>query len=1002
MPDPQQPDVVRDPVEDVPGPGPAPAAVFGTSGARGRLVELLGAPAVRAAGFGTFAWDLRSGTVAVDRSFAALVGLTDAAARLADASAAPADTAAPADADADAHAAMLLAVDDLAGRLHPHDRARIARALMREGTADVTVEFRALDGADEARWLLTHAQLVHGPAGEVLGAVGSVIDTTSLAQGEARTTRLLETMPTALFLLDPQWRFTFVNSEAERLLGRSRQDVLGQDMWRLYPEAVGTVWEARYRHAVATGEPVVFDVHPDGNVAQCLEVRAWPGPDGLAVYLLDVTGARRATQALEHAARRGSLLAETTAALASSADPETAVRALVDRLVPDVADWAIGTLVDDEPGGRTPTLRDVATRHVDPERQPLAERYATVRLDQLAPGSYVERVMASGTVVHVPADATAEVRAVLQPGEARDLLDTLAPHTGTLLPLRARGRTLGLLCLYNHDGRPALDADELRLVEEIAARAGLALDNARLRERQVRLAERLQRSLLTQPVRGDDLRVAVRYVPSAEAAQVGGDWYDAFRDADGSTLVVIGDVVGHDNEAVAAMGQLRSLLRGIAVSTASSPGGLLGELDRAIALLEANAMASLVVARLEAADDGAQVLHWSNAGHPPPILLAADGTVQALVADRRDLFVGVTVDVQRTDSSVRVEPGATVLLYTDGLVERRDRPAHDGILDLQEALRDLGPLDLEALCDAVLARMVPERSQDDVALLAVQVRALDDARDVPLTAPLGRRAATLDGWRPGSTGERAGATMREDIASRYTVDVGAPLAEARAWASEQSAALGAGPEELGVVTLLTSEVVSNATRHGAGGATLDVAAVDGGVRITVTDEGDGLPQVLHPDAGTPGGRGVWLVSELARAWGVELLPGGGKAVWFEVDVPGVVAAVDAPDSGDAAPGAGTDGSAGPDTPDDVAVLVLTGHVDADSRADLLVRVGEVLATGRPVVVRCEDLEFVDSTGLAALSRLAVAAPEPPHVVGAPEQLRRMLRLTGLEALVRLD
>ncbi|EYR65158.1 histidine kinase [Actinotalea ferrariae CF5-4] len=985
MPDPQQPGVDTAPPATVPGrSGPSPRDVLGSDDAAETLVGLLGAPAVRAARVGTFAWDLRSGTVAVDRAFAALLGLDDLVATGGDVE------------------ATVLPVDGIADRLHPHDRARIAQALLggREGEDEITVEYRALDTTDEPRWLLTHARLVRDDAGAVLGAVGSVIDSTSLSQGEARTTRLLEAMPTALFLLDRDWRFTYLNAEAERMLGRSRRDTLGRDLWELYPDSVGTVWEERYRHAVETGQPVVFDVQPPAPPVRWLEVRAWPGPDGLAVYLLDVTQARDATHALEHAARRGSLLAEITAVLAGSADPEDAVRALADRVVPELADWAIVTLVVED-GNRVPSLRDVATRHADPASQPLADRYAAVRLQQLTSGSYVDRVMSTGEIVHLEADATAKVRAVLRPGEARDLLDALAPHTGTLLPLRARGRTLGLLSLFNHDGRPSLDQDELRLAEEIAARAGLALDNARLRERQVRLAERLQRSMLTEPVRGEDLRIAVRYVPSAEAAQVGGDWYDAFRDADGSTLVVIGDVVGHDNEAVAAMGQLRSLLRGIAVSegpTRSTPGALLHQLDRAVELLQVSTMASLVVARLEPTADGDHLLHWSNAGHPPPLLLSPDGEVRPLVADRRDLFVGVTVDAQRTDSTVRVGTGTTVLLYTDGLVERRDRPARDGVLDLQQVLRGLGPLDLEDLCDAVLERMLPDRAQDDVALLAVQVSPDDDA---PATADetIARTPGTLAGWPPSA--ETHGTVVREDR-HLFTIDPDAPLAEARAWASDRSAALGAGPEELTVVALLTSEVASNATRHGSGGAVLEVVAVDGGVRITVTDHGDGLPQVLHPDAGTPGGRGVWLVSELSRAWGVELLPGGGKAVWFEVEVPGVMAEDADQDGHGSVPD--SDGPGGRDrtAEDDVAVLELTGYVDADTRDELLVRVDEVLASGRPVVVRCEGLDFVDSTGLAALSRLATGTPEPPRIVGAPVQLRRMLHLTGLDALVRLD
>lgn len=980
--------------------------------AAGGLVDHLGTPAVRAAGVGTFAWDLASATIAMDPTFAALLGLGPAAGR--------------------DDGATVVAVSDLADRLHPQDRDRISRALLRSPADldEVTVEFRALDPSDEPRWLLARARLRRDAARNVTGAVGSAFDATALAQGEARSTRLLETMPTALFLLDPQWRFTFVNIEAERLLGRTREEALGRDMWELYPDALGSVWEDHYRRAVRTREPVVFDVHQAGPPERWFEVRAWPGPDGLAVYVLDATAVRQATHALEHAAHRGSLLAEITTALADSPDPEAAVRALADRVVPELADWAIITLVDEETGARTPVLRDVATRHVDPERQPLAERYAAVRLDQVASGSYIEQALATGGVLHLAEDTTAKVRAVLQPGEARDIIDALAPRTGTLLPLRARGRTLGLLTLYSHEERPALGADELHLAEEIAARAGLALENARLRGRQVRLAERLQRSLLTEPVRAEDLQVAVRYVPSAEAAQVGGDWYDAFRDADGSTLVVIGDVVGHDNEAVAAMGQLRSLLRGIAVSTgsdesASSPATLLRGLDRAVALLETDAMASLVVARLAPAADGAHALHWSNAGHPPPLLLRPDGAVRTLVAERRDLFLGVRLDAPRTDSVVLVEPGTTVLLYTDGLVERRDRPAKDGLAELQEALRDLAHLDLEDLCDAVLARMVPGRAQDDVALLAVQVRPVGAAGEPGARAVLG---ADADGRGAGSPPQQrapgAAAPGAEERGDLFTIDVDAPLAEARGWACDRAEALGAEGDQLTLVALLTSEVVSNATRHGDGGAILEVVAVEDGVRISVSDDGEALPQVLHPDAGTPGGRGVWLVSELARAWGVDRLPGGGKAVWFEVAVgngatkpqgtaggaPEVAVAdggrsatsdtrtTDTPATRAPAPDPAERGTAAGATTE----LVLDGEVDADRRDDLRAMVDAALASGLPVVVRCTSLEFIDSTGLAALSRLAAAAPEPPRVVGAPAHLRRMLRLTGLDALLRLE
>ena len=260
------------------------------------------------------------------------------------------------------------------------------------------------------------------------------------------------------------------------------------------------------------------------------------------------------------------------------------------------------------------------------------------------------------------------------------------------------------------------EAGELRtnLLEALYARS----------RRIARAAVTLQRSLLSEPPTPGHLDVAVRYVPAARDAQVGGDWYDVFQQPDGSTVLVIGDVVGHDTEAAASMGQLRGLTRGIAYDSADGPAGVLTRLDKAVAGLHLNTIATLVVGRLEQTpaeyDEGLTRLRWSNAGHPPPVLLLPDGSTQVL-SPRPELLVGVDPGAVRRDHVVTVPRGSTLLFYTDGLVERRDQLFDVGIEALAAELSTLAGRPMVELADQLLARLLPERAEDDVALIAVRL-----------------------------------------------------------------------------------------------------------------------------------------------------------------------------------------------------------------------------------------------------------------------------------------
>ena len=534
-------------------------------------------------------------------------------------------------------------------------------------------------------------------------------------------------MSAAFYSLDSDWRFTYVNAEAERLLGRPREELLGGVIWELFPAAVGSDFDVNYRAAAATGESRTFEAYYPAPLEGWYELRVWPSPDALSVYFIDITERRAAQAELQRVARRAQLVADVTTDLSDTLVAEHAVARLARLLVPELADFALVTLVDEDGG-----LRDVGWAHVDPELQEVAERYAALRLESLKPTSFIAATLRTGMPTVLTEDVTQRLAAVFEPGEAHDLLLRLAPSSAAILPMQARNRTVGLLSIFNGPGGRRFDEAEVATARDVAARAALALDNARLFAQQRELAEELQRSLLTPPPEPDHVEVVVRYAAAARAAQVGGDWYDAFLQPDGATMLVIGDVVGHDTAAAAAMGQVRGLLRGIAFTTEQGPAEVLTRLDAAIEGLQVGTTATVVVARLEQTpeerDRGITHLRWSNAGHPPPMAVTPAGEVLVLAGVEADLLLGIDPESPRTSTKVTLDRGATVLLYTDGLVERRGQSLDEGLGRLREALGELAALPLAELCDALMRRLLPPTRDDDVAMVAVRLHRQDEPR----------------------------------------------------------------------------------------------------------------------------------------------------------------------------------------------------------------------------------------------------------------------------------
>jgi len=279
--------------------------------------------------------------------------------------------------------------------------------------------------------------------------------------------------------------------------------------------------------------------------------------------------------------------------------------------------------------------------------------------------------------------------------------------------------------------RLALDERYLGFVRLIGTALSQALSRARQRDAERRtsqleraLSESLQRSLLTPPPKADGLDLAVRYRSALEQVQVGGDWYDAFVLPDGRLTVAVGDVTGHDLDAAAAMGQLRNLLRGISHTLRHFPSRVLAGLDDTVYGLGVGTFATVVLADVEREGPlGRRQVRWSNAGHPPPALIAPDGTV-TLLSTRPELLIGVRPNAPRTDHTIVLEPGSSLVLYTDGLVERRGQSLDEGLAELAAALVGQQGSSADELCDHLLGAFGPT-SEDDVVLAVVRVHTLE-------------------------------------------------------------------------------------------------------------------------------------------------------------------------------------------------------------------------------------------------------------------------------------
>lgn len=440
---------------------------------------------------------------------------------------------------------------------------------------------------------------------------------------------------------------------------------------------------------------------------------------GAGVTVVEVTAAKRLeaervallAQA-EAAQERLAILATASTVLASTMQIDELLDRLARVLTPGVADWCVIEAI-----GASGRVEHVAVSHRDRVRA--AELAAFLAEHPVVAQSVgpVAAVLASGEARLIDSEGIdAALREVAGETGRPDLAAAFHLRSSVIVPIDLRNEVRGVLVLST-DGDRTLDVDDLDLAVEVAHRTALALGNAQAFQQEHRIAESLQRSLLPEAVAAPEgLDLSVRYLAATDGASVGGDWYDVIRFADGRVGLVVGDVVGHDLAASSAMGQLRSTLRAFAYEDHESPAAPLARLDR---LFEALGL-SYATCVLAILDPATRTFQWSCAGHPPP-LLVRNGTATFLEGGAGALL-GLAAGTKTAEAATVLDEGDAIVLYTDGLVERRGESINVGLQRLADVAGALAG-DAEAVCTALLAALLPVgiARDDDVAILVARL-----------------------------------------------------------------------------------------------------------------------------------------------------------------------------------------------------------------------------------------------------------------------------------------
>ncbi|WP_411110432.1 SpoIIE family protein phosphatase [Streptomyces sp. c-19] len=569
------------------------------------------------------------------------------------------------------------------------------------------------------------------PAADPQGRPGAMLiavetsEVLRMRENLAAMESLFTQSPIGLALLGPDLRFLRVNDTLARMNGVPAAEHVGRRLTEVVPGVNATSLESLMRQVLESGTAVVDARRVGRTPADPERDRIWscsyaPLVDrtdrrslGLIASLVDITESQEAHSEVERARHRFALLAEAGAKIGTTLDLKQTAEEAVRFLVPQLADSADVQMLEavlepDDPAASTRgVLRRLAARFPDPTAP--TSVLTAGQTFQIPLDSVYEQVVSRGRPFNL---YTSDVQALFTGPRTEALRTYFSTRIGSarLVPLVARGQVLGAVAVTRLRTREPFDAQDCVLIDEVVARAALNIDNARLYTTQREAALTLQRSLTNSALPAvTGLELTGRYLP-ASAHDVGGDWFDVIALPGGRTGLVIGDVMGHGIHAAAVMGQLRTAVRTLARHDIP-PASMLSSLDAVVADLGEDTMATCVYAVHDPATGGWVI---ARAGHPPPAVATPDGTITFL-----DGPPGTPLGTGAHDfgtEEVALPAGGLLVLYTDGLIEARDRDLDEGMRQLAQALL---PLDrpLDTLCDEVLGRLLAGAAQDDVAML---------------------------------------------------------------------------------------------------------------------------------------------------------------------------------------------------------------------------------------------------------------------------------------------
>ncbi|KFG03066.1 SpoIIE family protein phosphatase [Streptomyces scabiei] len=677
----------------------------------------------------------------------------------------------------------------------------------------------------------------------------------------------LAQLPLPVAIYDSEARFVTCNEVMTKAMGLRPDEMRGRTLWEIYPAPPLDEID-RLQHQVArTGEMVFREEQPFRASGEVRD-HAWsvflsPLKDragtvlGVSALVIDITEQYWAR-------RRLAVINDAGVRIGSTLDVTRTAEELAEVAVSGFADFATVDLLESVVQGHEP-------QPVPPDTPVVCRRTAqrsvltgcpesvvpTGDTDVYPPGSAPALTLISGRASHYSAgDASLRAWVTASPGRARSIR-RFKIHSVLMVPLRARGVTLGVMHLMRHRTADAFGPDDLILAEEIAARAAVSIDNARRYTRERRTALTLQRSLLPErlpEVAAVDL--AYRYLPAGPGDEIGGDWFDVIALSGGRVALAVGDVVGHGVRASATMGRLRSAVRTLADAD-FAPDELLTRLDELVIRLDREEGPDARRQAEEASGEvGATCLYavydpvagrcdLARAGHPPPLLTDPDGTVRVL-----DLPAGPPLGLGGLPfeaARIDMAEGSVLALYTDGLIAAPGRDLDVGLDLLGEALRHPSA-GLEETCEEVMRKVRPDPPADDIVLLLARTSLLgaDQVRTWPLPADP------------------------------------AAVAGARRGASEQLAAWGLGELEF-ATELIVSELVTNAIRYGTPPIQLRLVRADALI-CEVSDGSATAPHLRRARTFDEGGRGLLLVAQVAERWGSRHTSAG-KTIWAEQPLP---------------------------------------------------------------------------------------------------------------------